>query len=505
MPAYFISNLGDDSKDGLTEVTAWKTIAKVNGFHFLPDDVVKFGCGNSWIGTMLRLSYGGSAGNPVIIDCYGLGALPIISAVVGSTTRAIYFGMPFITMQNINAKNGANTSVEIGNTHDIVIRNCTVSGDATLLANGISIWGGCYNITLDGCKVSGAKVMSGGGGGIYAADCINLTVVNCSIDHCGTSTTFDHGIYIHTSSDSHIYGNITVFNAATGITSNGCINTIFEQNLSTDNSIGFQMSGNYGPVVNEIWRRNCAVNNTFNFAVNPNATTTTGLIQNNTLINAKSKGLFFFGVAAINVSKNIIVQDAAIVGEQWSASPVFFSTTLAANAALFDGNLLLYKNALSTRIVGTQDNSSSYTWTQWLLHDPHGLNVDPQFVTNYSDLHLKTGSPAVGLGAYGGVMSTTVNMTGISSGNVPATPVTVTAVASIPALFASVVVNYTDPAPTGSVVLTAVPDANGDSDVTVTVDNHQSKNNLLQRIFKCHVRKVNPPTLDVIADITINS
>jgi len=102
-------------------------------------------------------------------------------------------------------------------------------------------------------------------------------------------------------------------------------------------------------------------------------------------------------------------------------------------------------------------------------------------------------------------MPTTVPLTGITSGNVPATPVTVTAIAANPALFDSVVVNYVNPATTGSVVLAPKVDTEANTTVTVTVDNGKPKNNLCTRIFNVFLKKIKPPTLDVIPDVTIET
>ena len=102
-------------------------------------------------------------------------------------------------------------------------------------------------------------------------------------------------------------------------------------------------------------------------------------------------------------------------------------------------------------------------------------------------------------------MVTTVPLTGISSGNTPATPVTITAVAANPALFNSVVVNYVNPATTGSIVLDPKPDTEADTTVTVTVNNGKPKNNILTRVFSVFLKKIKPPTLDVIPDVTIET
>src|SRR5689334_16859856 len=43
---YFVANAGDDSNDGLTVDTPWRTIAKVNAQSFLPGDTISFNRGD---------------------------------------------------------------------------------------------------------------------------------------------------------------------------------------------------------------------------------------------------------------------------------------------------------------------------------------------------------------------------------------------------------------------------------------------------------------------------
>lgn len=45
---FYISNSGDDTKDGQSEAAAWATIDRVNREHFIPGDVIKFQSGGTW-------------------------------------------------------------------------------------------------------------------------------------------------------------------------------------------------------------------------------------------------------------------------------------------------------------------------------------------------------------------------------------------------------------------------------------------------------------------------
>lgn len=69
---------GNDSNDGLTEGTAWKTIAKVNGSSFAAGDQVLFKRGEVWRESLVVPSSGAS-GSPITFDAYGAGEAPTIT------------------------------------------------------------------------------------------------------------------------------------------------------------------------------------------------------------------------------------------------------------------------------------------------------------------------------------------------------------------------------------------------------------------------------------------
>lgn len=76
---YYVSaSAGDDSKDGLTTATAWKSIAKVNGSTFVAGDQILFKRGDVWRESLVPPSNGAS-GNPIKFDAYGSGDAPTIT------------------------------------------------------------------------------------------------------------------------------------------------------------------------------------------------------------------------------------------------------------------------------------------------------------------------------------------------------------------------------------------------------------------------------------------
>ena len=75
---YVDATLGDDSKDGLSTATAWKTIAKVNAATFAAGDQILFKRGEAWRESLVPPSSGAS-GNPIKFDAYGTGEAPAIT------------------------------------------------------------------------------------------------------------------------------------------------------------------------------------------------------------------------------------------------------------------------------------------------------------------------------------------------------------------------------------------------------------------------------------------
>jgi hypothetical protein len=72
---------GNDSNDGLTAGTAWKTVAKVNGSSFAAGDQVLFKRGEVWRESLVVPSSGAS-GSPITFDAYGTGEAPTLTGYV---------------------------------------------------------------------------------------------------------------------------------------------------------------------------------------------------------------------------------------------------------------------------------------------------------------------------------------------------------------------------------------------------------------------------------------
>ena len=115
---YYISSTGNDSSDGLSSSTPWRTISKVNAASssFNPGDRILFKRNDVFYGT-LKISKSGLSGNPITISSYGSGNKPIIT---GFTTinewtnngNGIYSSrLTSESVPNIVTVNGVNTPI----------------------------------------------------------------------------------------------------------------------------------------------------------------------------------------------------------------------------------------------------------------------------------------------------------------------------------------------------------------------------------------------------------
>ncbi len=75
---YYVSASGNDSNNGTSENSAWKSIAKVNSVSFKPGDRILFHCGETFTGTV-NVNNSGTSGSPIVYGAYGTGAKPVIN------------------------------------------------------------------------------------------------------------------------------------------------------------------------------------------------------------------------------------------------------------------------------------------------------------------------------------------------------------------------------------------------------------------------------------------
>lgn len=76
---YYVSNQGNDRNDGKTPATAWRTIHKINSYHFKPSDTILFEAGGIWREKLI-IKHSGTKDHPIVYTRYGSGINPRILA-----------------------------------------------------------------------------------------------------------------------------------------------------------------------------------------------------------------------------------------------------------------------------------------------------------------------------------------------------------------------------------------------------------------------------------------
>lgn len=69
---YYVASSGNDANNGTSTSTPFKTIAKVNSLSLVPDDIVRFNGGDTFIGNLI-ITHSGTSGHPITYNSYGTG------------------------------------------------------------------------------------------------------------------------------------------------------------------------------------------------------------------------------------------------------------------------------------------------------------------------------------------------------------------------------------------------------------------------------------------------
>ena len=85
---FYISTSGNDTNDGLSVATPWKTLKKVSGQVFEPGDAVLLKTGEFW-DEAVEIQGHGSAQDPILFSSYGGSEKPIIRYGIGDVVKAV--------------------------------------------------------------------------------------------------------------------------------------------------------------------------------------------------------------------------------------------------------------------------------------------------------------------------------------------------------------------------------------------------------------------------------
>ncbi len=114
---FYLSSSGDDTRDGLTPATAWKSLVKVNATAFRAGDCLLCEGGSTFAGTLnLRMDGAGSAVDPVIITSYGNGRATIDG---GAGAGIVIDGCAGVIVRELNLIGAGRKT---GNRHGVGVR-----------------------------------------------------------------------------------------------------------------------------------------------------------------------------------------------------------------------------------------------------------------------------------------------------------------------------------------------------------------------------------------------
>lgn len=163
---YFVdATNGNDSLDGQSSSSAWKTIAKVNSTSFSPGDNILFKKGEIWRDQLNVLS-SGAPGNPITFSSYGSGVNPVIkrselfnawteeSMVLDGSMEQYTIGSPNDNWGSFSEFPGpfGTASVKADTT---ILHGGNASAKLTAVGGGIAFGSGDYAVL--GSDVSGIK------------------------------------------------------------------------------------------------------------------------------------------------------------------------------------------------------------------------------------------------------------------------------------------------------------------------------------------------------------
>jgi hypothetical protein len=281
---YYVDSVGGvDANGGTTTNTAWKTLTKVNGTTFQPGDSILFKAGGVWTGTTQLYPKGsGAANNPIVIDKYGTGPLPVIdagNATGGGAVRLV--NQQYWEINNLEItsdatsdgdRRGVHLSASSGGTFShLYVRNCYVhdirgkagTSDSDLSAKrtgGIVVEGTSSAAKWDDILLEGntiyavtnqgiVAVINGNGGSSLnnyypgTTSWSNVLATRVVIRNNSISGVYKNGMIIRNTDESGLVEHNVLHDTAVGTTGNtiftsSCRGTVFQYNEGYRNLAG---------------------------------------------------------------------------------------------------------------------------------------------------------------------------------------------------------------------------------------------------------------------------
>lgn len=253
--SYYISSSSGDDNDSGSIDAPWKSLDKISSAFLFPGDSVLFKRGDRFDGHFVVTS-SGSAEKPILIACYGEGALPIISGEVGEAgsgdyqeailvENAEYLIFDGIEIQNerlITRSGVADTDaygIYVKNTgtkvmHNLVFQNMVFKNVFAVQPmldpddfNSIQVSGLAFQCSKN-TEIGKEKNIDG----ILVKNCFfgNLQRFGIQFKHSGGNEGVGNDS-INRNMNIHIHNNEFSYNGGTGVLPNSTYNCLIENNI----------------------------------------------------------------------------------------------------------------------------------------------------------------------------------------------------------------------------------------------------------------------------------
>lgn len=409
---YFDSVSGNDSANGLTPETAWKTLSKFNGRTFQPGETVRFKRGGVWDGGAI-INESGTSGQRITISDYGTGTKPIFRDTTNDEyERAFEIGGSYITIENVKIDDARSAAIEMfENASNNIIRYIDVSNSGI----GVTIKGDSNTVTGSTFQDLAMVRNTVGGFDDYGAIAVNLNA-DSQVDKEISDTELSYNSILRAKAPSHDYGYdggfVEIFGGMDNITIFG--------NLVRD-SKGFIEIGSApeqnNTVQNVYMYNNVSYNNGLFMFVNSGlyeATISNIVVQNNTIYDRSSQSSQFFFDNGAPDGTQFILRNNILYGRAQFVNCNNVLPNDQVGCGDFAGDFT-HTNNIYWRVTGTQigytPHSSEYqtdailvaTGSGDLRIRPASIAVNNGYATGYTEDFNRTARPqgtAIDIGAY---------------------------------------------------------------------------------------------------------
>ena len=226
---YYVKNGGNDRSDGLSDATAWATIAKVNDFAsrngFSDGDTINFKRGNIWSDGETLGNYDSSTNwgviNGLTIQDYGSGAKPKITGTIKQPIRFNGRGnVKNLTIKNIDVsgtgwcnRSYSGGQIEVKNVNNVIMDGIYCDGHAGTTAwntveSGLLFDNISGNLEIKNCEIFNLVTKDGPAG--YDDDDRHAVVFWSYNPKVEGSVSIHHNLFHHIDADGMQLGAIQV-------------------------------------------------------------------------------------------------------------------------------------------------------------------------------------------------------------------------------------------------------------------------------------------------------